>query len=144
MKNTSALAVLTLVNFGMLMVVLFRSGRGCRGQRAFCKLFAHERLRSWIPKANCEHPSPSFPRVRRAGGMVGWWRRTERSTREAVVFRLLRPDGRPSVKISITERGSRIALSGGIDPTYIVLSAEKGETSLTLTNQDGRPKIIKP
>jgi len=35
-------------------------------------------------------------------------------------------------------------LSGGIDPTYIVLSSEGGETSLTLTNKDGRRQVIKP
>ncbi len=63
---------------------------------------------------------------------------------EAVVLRLIRPDGRPSVKLATTERGSGIDLSGGIDPTYLVLSAEGGETSVTLTNKDGRRQLIKP
>jgi len=63
---------------------------------------------------------------------------------EAVVLRLIRPDGRPSVKIATTGQGSGIDLSGGIDPTYIVMSAEAGDTSVTLTNKDGRRQIIKP
>lgn len=63
---------------------------------------------------------------------------------EAVVLRLIRPDGRPSVKIATTEQGSGIDLSGGMDPTYIVLSSDGGETSLTLTNKDGRRQVIRP
>jgi hypothetical protein len=63
---------------------------------------------------------------------------------EAVVFRLIRPDGRPSVKIATTQQGSAIDLGGGIDPTYLVISADGGDTSLTLTNKDGRSQVIKP
>ena len=60
------------------------------------------------------------------------------------MFRLIRPDGRPSVKIATTEEGSGLDLSGGIDPTYVVITAEGGETSLTLTNKDGRRQQIRP
>lgn len=63
---------------------------------------------------------------------------------EAVVFRLIRPDGRPSVKIATTGQGSGLDLSGGIDPIYIVLTSGGGETSLMLTNKDGRHQVIKP
>jgi len=72
---------------------------------------------------------------------------TEHGTRifpEAVVFRLIRPDGRPSVKIATTEQGSGIDLSGGIDPTYLVLSADGGDTSITLTNKDNHRQVVKP
>ncbi len=63
---------------------------------------------------------------------------------ETVLFRLIRPDGRPSVKISTSEQGSGLTLGGGIDPTYIVLDAEGGLPSLSLTNKDGRQQLIKP
>jgi hypothetical protein len=43
---------------------------------------------------------------------------------ETVRFRLIRADGRPSVKITTSEQGSGLTLGGGIDPTYIVLSAD--------------------
>ena len=35
---------------------------------------------------------------------------------QTVLFRLIRPDGRPSVKISTSEEGSGLTLGGGIDP----------------------------
>jgi hypothetical protein len=63
---------------------------------------------------------------------------------ETVLLRLIRPDGRPSVKISTSEQGSELTLGGGIDPTYIVLDAEGGAPSLSLTNKDGRQQLIKP
>ena len=61
---------------------------------------------------------------------------------EAVVFRLIRPDGRPSVKIATSQQGSGIDLSGGIDPTYMILNADGGDTSLTLINKDGKQHVF--
>jgi hypothetical protein len=63
---------------------------------------------------------------------------------ETVLFRLIRPDGRPSVKIATSERGSGLNLGGGIDPTYVVITSEGGESSLSLTDKDGRRHLIKP
>ena len=61
---------------------------------------------------------------------------------EAVVLRLIRPDGRPSVKIATSEQGSGIDLSGGIDPTYMILNADGGDTSVTLINKDGKRRVV--
>ena len=61
---------------------------------------------------------------------------------EAVVFRLIRPDGRPSVKIATSQQGSGIDLSGGIDPTYMILNADGGDTSFTLINKDGKQHVF--
>jgi hypothetical protein len=63
---------------------------------------------------------------------------------ETVRFRLIRPDGRPSVKITTSEEGSGLTLGGGIDPTYIVVDATQGESSLALTNKDGHQQVVKP
>jgi hypothetical protein len=63
---------------------------------------------------------------------------------ETVLLRLIRPDGRPSVKIATSEDGSALSLGGGIDPTYIVLDANGGDPSLSLTNKDKRLQLIKP
>jgi hypothetical protein len=63
---------------------------------------------------------------------------------ETVLLRLIRPDGRPSVKISTSEQGSGLTLGGGVDPTYVVLGAVGGDPSLSLTNKDGRMQLIKP
>jgi hypothetical protein len=63
---------------------------------------------------------------------------------ETVLLRLIRPDGRPSVKIATSEKGSGLTLGGGIDPTYVVLGADGGDPSLSLTNKDGKLQLIKP
>jgi hypothetical protein len=63
---------------------------------------------------------------------------------ETVLLRLIRPDGRPSVKIATSEEGSGLSLGGGSDPAYIVLQADGGETSISLTNKDGRQQFVKP
>lgn len=63
---------------------------------------------------------------------------------ETVLFRLIRPDGRPSMKLSTSEDGSALSLGGGIDPTYIVLGAEGGNPSLSLINKDGKQQLVKP
>src|SRR5262249_16895577 len=46
---------------------------------------------------------------------------------EPVALRLIRTDGRPSVKIATPEQGSGLDLSGGTDPSYIVPSADNGD-----------------
>jgi hypothetical protein len=63
---------------------------------------------------------------------------------ETVLLRLIRPDGRPSVKITTSEKGSGLTLGGGVDPTYIVMSADGGDPSLSLTNKGGKLQVIKP
>ena len=63
---------------------------------------------------------------------------------DTVLFRLIRPDGRPSVKIATSEDGSGLTPSGGIDPTYIVLDSNGGDPEIALTNKDGKRQTIKP
>lgn len=141
--NQRFLSVLTLVNLGLLIFFLAHQSAPVlagnqepvlRG-RAIEIVDAQGKLRaslSVIPKgpSRRDDGTPIDP-----NGKVH---------PEAVVFRLIRPDGRPSVKIATTEDGSGIDLSGRIDPTYLVLSAERGETSITLTNKDGHRQVVKP
>ena len=84
---------------------------------------------------------PEGPARRADDSLTEWG---DRIFPEAVLFRLIRPDGRPSVKIETTEQGSALDLGGGIDPTYIVLSAAGGDPSLALKDKSGRAKVIKP
>ena len=143
MKNTHAVVALTLMNLGMLIFILFHHTAPVQASgaeqviraRALEIVDAQGKVRASISVI------PEGP-ARRADGSL-----TEHGDRifpEAVVLRLIRPDGRPSVKIATTEQGSALDLGGGIDPTYMVLSSEGGETSLTLTNKDGRRQVIKP
>jgi len=63
---------------------------------------------------------------------------------ETVLLRLIRPDGRPSVKIGTSEEGSAISLGGGVDPAYVVLGSQGGDATLSLTDRDNRRQLIKP
>ena len=63
---------------------------------------------------------------------------------ETVLLRLMSPDGRPNVKLGASKVGSGLVLGGELDPTYIQLNAEGGETILKLINQDGLERLIKP
>jgi hypothetical protein len=143
MKSQRVLTVLTLVNLGILIFLIMHRTAPVEASspatvlraRALEIVDAQGKLRASL-QVIPEGPS------RRPDGSPAEQSGTVHP--EAVVFRLIRPDGRPSVKIATTEQGSGIDLSGGIDPTYIVLSSEGGETSLSLTNKDGRRQVIKP
>lgn len=143
MQKTHLPLVLTLVNLGMLIFVMSHRATPVKASgpeqvvraRALEIVDAQGKLRASL-SVIAEGPS------RRNDGTP--LEPNGKVYPEAVVFRLIRPDGRPSVKIATTEQGSGIDLSGGIDPTYLVLSSEGGETSLTLTNKDGHRQVIKP
>jgi hypothetical protein len=143
MRKIHALTVFTLLNFGTLIFVLCHHSPTVQASgpeqvvraRALEIVDAQGRVRASISVI------PEGPGLKADGSVT---EHGERIFPEAVVLRLIRPDGRPSVKIATTEQGSGIDLSGGIDPTYIVLSSEGGEASLTLTNKDGHRQVIKP
>jgi hypothetical protein len=63
---------------------------------------------------------------------------------ETVILRLITRDGRPSVKLSATERGGILVLGGESDPTYAQLMADRAAPSLTLVAGDGRRQVLKP
>ena len=63
---------------------------------------------------------------------------------ETVMFRLIDPNGRPEVKIGASEQGGGIGLIGASDTTHVLLQAEGADSSLKLTNKDGRQQLIKP
>jgi hypothetical protein len=63
---------------------------------------------------------------------------------ETVMFRLIDSKGRPEVKLGASEQGGGLGLVGVSDSTHIILQAEGADSSLKLTNKDGRQQIIKP
>jgi hypothetical protein len=143
MKNAHALTALTLVNLGMLVFFLTHQAAPVKasGREQVVRARALEIVDDQGKLRASLSVIPEGPSRRADGTPID---PNGRVYPEAVVFRLIRPDGRPSVKIATTEQGSGIDLSGGIDPTYLVLSADGGDTSLTLTNKDGRHQVIKP
>ncbi len=62
---------------------------------------------------------------------------------ESVVLRLIDPDGRPAVKVAASVEEAGIALVGKGQGTYAQLGADS-ESSLRLTNKDGRRRVIVP
>jgi hypothetical protein len=142
MKNQRIFAVISLTNLGMLICLLLNQVRPVeagapsavlRG-RGLEIVDARGEVRASIQIV------PAGP-ARMADGSVA---KDGKVYPETVLLRLIRPDGRPSLKLSTSEQGSGLSLGGGIDPAYIVLSAEGGDPSLALTNKDGRQQIIKP
>ena len=63
---------------------------------------------------------------------------------ETVLVRLINSKGRPNVKLQVSDEGSGLMLAGESDPTYIQIGAKGTNTSLKLTNKDGRQQLIKP
>lgn len=142
MKTQRVSALLTLLNVGILIFLLTQirpvqangTAPVLRG-RGLEIVDANGKVRASIQIV------PAGP-ARRADGSL-----TEANGRiypEAVLLRLVRPDGRPSVKIETSEEGSGLSLGGAPDPSYIVLGANTAETSLALTDKNGRVQIIKP
>lgn len=142
MKCQRLMSVLTLVNFGIVIFLLLHHSASVEASSPATVLRgggleivdAQGKVRASI------QIQPEGP-ARRADGSVA---KDGKIYPETVLFRLIRPDGRPSVKITTSEQGSGLTLGGGVDPTYIVFSAEGGDPSLSLTNKDGRVQIIKP
>ena len=63
---------------------------------------------------------------------------------ETVILRLIDANGRPSVKLAMSEQGAGLSLVGATDATYVVLKAEGAESSLKLINQEGKQQVIQP
>ncbi len=63
---------------------------------------------------------------------------------ETAILRLIDMNGRPEVKLTASEQGSALGLIGASDSTQALLQAEGTESSLKLTNKDGRQQQVKP
>jgi hypothetical protein len=79
---------------------------------------------------------PADPTVRMPDGTTGY--------PETVLLRLRTSDGRPNVKLATTEDGAGLGLGGESNPTYVQILARGANTSLKLTNKDGREQVLKP
>lgn len=65
---------------------------------------------------------------------------------ETVLLRLITERGRPSVKIAASEEEAGLALVGptGTKATYAQLGAKGSVSTLKLSNEDGRERVIQP
>ena len=72
--------------------------------------------------------------------------RSDSAAFETVLFRLITEQGRPSVKVGSSERGSGLSFAGptGTGETYVVLKAEGTSAQLKLHAENGREQVVKP
>jgi hypothetical protein len=143
MKNTFAVTVLTILNLALLVTIAL-DHIGSAEASSPSQVIRARGIEIVDAQAQVRASLSIIPAgpARRADG-----RPVEANGKiypETVLLRLIRPDGRPSVKIGTSEQGSSIYLSGGIDPADIVLNSDGGENSLILTNRDGRNRVVKP
>ena len=142
MRTGKVPIVLTIINLGILLLLVTRiqpvqANGGLQVLRGSGLeiIDAQGRVRASIQVV------PAGPARRADGAPI---EKNGKIYPEAVLFRLIRPDGRPSAKIETSEEGSGLSLGGGTDPSYIVLNAKDAETSMTLTDKDGRKQLVKP
>ena len=134
MKLQRLLIVLTVLNFGLLVVLLVHirpvEAQGLaapvlRG-RALEIVDDHGKVRASItiqPPGKMPNGEPYL---------------------ESVLLRLIDSNGQPSVKLGTSEQEAGLSLVGGDDISYLVLKADVTESSLKLTNKAGRQQIIRP
>jgi hypothetical protein len=137
MKTQRLLVTLTVVNIVLLVVSLGQTravvAEGVapvlRG-RALEIVDASGRVRASISIL------PADPAVKMPDGTTGY--------PETVLLRLITSQGRPNIKLAATERGAGLVAGGESNPTYVQILAEGPNTSLKLSNKDGREQLIKP
>jgi len=78
--------------------------------------------------------------------LPGGTSRSGQPYRETVLLRLITEQGRLSVKVSASEEGAGLSFAGptGTKETWAQLLAQGTVSSLTLKNEDGREKVVKP
>lgn len=63
---------------------------------------------------------------------------------ETVLLRLITSDGSPHVKLGASNMGAGLVIGGELNPTYVQVLAEGGESTVKLVNKNGRERVINP
>ena len=138
MKTRRFLVVLTVINVALLAFSMMQSGATVMAQGGAPVL--RGRALEIVDDAGRVRASiailPADPNVKMPDGTTGY--------PETVLLRLINSKGRPTIKIAATERGAGQVLGGESDPTYVQILAEGPNTTLKLSNQDGRVQVLKP
>jgi hypothetical protein len=143
MKYQRLVSALTLVNFGIVVFLMLHHIPSVKASGPALTVLRGSGLEIVDDQGKVRASiqiQPAGPARKTDGSVVN----DGKIYPETVLFRLIRPDGRPSVKILTSEQGSGLTLGGGVDPTYIVISADGGAPSLSLTDKDGRLQVVKP
>lgn len=131
------LLALTFVNMALLMFTLARPGAA--GVQDIVPVLRGRALEIVDGQGKVRASITVFandPTVRMPDGTTGY--------PETVLLRLIDSRGQPNVKIEATELGAGAVFGGESDPTHVQILAERGRTSMKLTNKDGRTQTLKP
>lgn len=135
MRLQRLLVALTLVNLVLLAALLARAAPASAHDDA---PVLRGRALELVDDAGKVRASirvyPADPNVQMPDGTKGY--------PETVLLRLITRDGRPSVKLSASERGGILVVGGESNPTYAQLMGDDGKASLTLVGKDGKRQTI--
>jgi hypothetical protein len=131
MKTQRLLVALTVINLGLLVFLLAqtRVHIGSQGVRVWSNIDGSV-LRGRALEIIDDQGRPRAAINLHPADPTG-------SYPETAILRLIDQNGRPSVKLSISERGGALALVSDAEGTYVQLSGR----GLTVT-KDGRPQAI--
>jgi hypothetical protein len=131
MKTQRLLVVLTVINLGLLVFLLAqtRVHIGAQGVRVWTNIDGSV-LRGRALEIIDDQGRPRAAINLHPADPTG-------SYPETAILRLIDQNGRPSVKLSISERGGALALVSDAEGTYVQLSGR----GLTVT-KDGRPQAV--
>lgn len=132
MKIQPLLAVLTLANFGLLLLLLFRPGL-VEAQDAPSMLTG-----TGLQIVDAQGRIRASVSIEAAGMANG------EAFPETVLLRLIDANGQPSVKISTSETKAGMSLVGGDDKSYVILQANGPQSSLRMVGPDGQQQFAAP
>ncbi len=137
MKVQRLLIALTIVNLGLLTVLLTRvTLAGAQDAAAVLRGRALEIVDDAGKVRASIKVYPADPKVTMPDGTKGY--------PETVLLRLSGQHGSPGVKLSASDRAGILVLGGESNPTYAQIKAEGGEPSMTLVDKDGRRRTVTP
>jgi hypothetical protein len=127
--------ILTLINLILLIFLLLRPG----GARPSNEVVAEIRCRAFRVVDDQGRARASIDVL-----PASTFKPTGKAYPETVIFRLIDAKGRPEVKIAASEEGAGLGFVGSTDETQVKLEARGSESSLTVTNKDGKQQRLSP
>lgn len=131
--KSQPLAVLTAINFTLLLVLVFRPG------------LVEARNTLPVLRGSGIEIVDDQGRLRASLNIQPAGKTAEgEALPETVLLRLIDGNGQPSVKVSASGTASGLSFEGGDDESYIVLEADGPNSSLKLVGPDGRQQLLAP
>ena len=136
MKMQRLLIVLTLVNLGLLVLLLL-SHIGPALANGAAPVLRGRALEIVDELGRVRASLNVLPASKQPNG---------ETSSETVLLRLITERGRPSVKIGASEQSAGVSFAGpsGTKDTYVILESKDTASSLTLKDEDGREQVVKP